>query len=180
MGERFSQRHDVNDHPSNLENAQLLKLCEVRRLKRGGPGGQHRNKTASAVVIKYLPSGAIAEANERRDQTVNLRRAIFRLRVQLALEIRTRRTVVPSPLWQSRCRNKRLAIDPEHDDFPRFLAEALDVIQQSSGEIRQAADALGCSQSQLVRLLSNDARALAILNAQRAQRDLPPLKSRAR
>ncbi len=174
----FSNNHISKMHPTDLEIPKLLDQCEVKRIKRGGPGGQHRNKTASAVVLKHLPTGTIAEANERRDQSVNLQRAIFRLRVQLALEVRTRRNRVPSPLWQSRCPRGRIAIDPEHEDFPRILAEALDVIEQREGDAKNAAAELGCSLTQLVKLLSLDARGLALLNAQRAQRHLRPLKSR--
>ncbi len=163
-------------HPTELETKQLLAQCHVRRITRGGPGGQHRNKTASAVVVKHLPSGAVAEANERRDQSVNLQRAIFRLRVQLALEVRTKRERWPSPLWESRRHRGRIVLDPTHADFPRMLAEALDLLEQFAGDHQQAADELGCSNSQLVRLLSMDDRALALLNAQRGSLGLKPLR----
>ena len=182
-GRNSKSRHSqasssVNMHPADLELPKLLDQCETKRIKRGGPGGQHRNKTASAVVLKHLPTGITAEANERRDQSVNLQRAIFRLRVQLALEVRTRRSAVPSPLWLSRCPRGRIAIDPEHEDFPRILAEALDVIEQCGDDAQRAAKELVCSLTQLVKLLSLDGRGLALLNGRRATRGLRPLKSR--
>ena len=165
-------------HPTELESKQLLAQCQVQRITRGGPGGQHRNKTASAVVLKHLPTGIVAEANERRDQSVNLQRAIFRLRVQLALEIRSKRSREPSTLWKSRCHRGRIALDPAHADFPRMLAEALDVVEQLGGDTQQAATELGCSTTQLVKLLSMDGRAMALLNAGRQTRGLKPLKAR--
>lgn len=166
-------------HPTDLEIQSLLEQCEVRRVKRSGPGGQHRNKTASAVVLKHLPTGIIAEANERRDQSVNQQRALFRLRVQLALEIRSRRDDAPSAVWKSRCRNGRIALDPSHDDYPRMLAEALDILVQHDHDVRSAADRLGCSPSQLIRILSMDPRAMALLNAGRKTRGLKPLRPKA-
>ena len=36
-------------HPAALPFDALLKECEVRRLRRSGPGGQHRNKVETAV-----------------------------------------------------------------------------------------------------------------------------------
>jgi hypothetical protein len=166
-------------HPVDLDEERFLALCEVRRIRRGGPGGQHRNKTASAVVIKHSPSGIIAEANERRDQSVNLRRAVFRLRVQMALELRTKRSIWPSDLWKSRCHRGRLSIDPHHEDFPRLLAEALDVLAQVDDDVRRAADELSCSGTQLIRLLSLDPRGLALVNARRVARGLRPLVARS-
>lgn len=165
-------------HPADLEPEHLLGQCDVTRLARGGPGGQHRNKTASAVVLKHLPTGIVAEANERRDQSVNLQRAIFRLRVQLALEVRTQRTHSPSELWQSRCRGGRIGLDPKHGDFPRMLAEGLDVLAMAQFDPQKAGLTLGCSTSQLVRLLAMDPRGLAILNNRRAGLGLKPLQPR--
>jgi hypothetical protein len=70
---------------------QLLKHCEMRRGRRRGPGGQHRNKVETAVVVTHLPTGVRGEASERRSQLENRQQAVFRLRVNLALEIRCER-----------------------------------------------------------------------------------------
>jgi hypothetical protein len=165
-------------HPCELDPEALLAECAVRHTRRGGPGGQHRNKAATAVVLRHEPTGLIAEANERRDQAVNLGRALFRLRLQLALEVRTVRAAVPSPLWRQRCRNGRVSIAAEHPDFPRLLAEALDVATQTCGDVGPAAQDLGCTPTQLIRVLSLDRRGLAVLNSLRARSGLAPLKSR--
>jgi hypothetical protein len=165
-------------HPVDLEPAKLLEECDVRHVVRGGPGGQHRNKTASAVILKHVPTSVVAEAGERRDQSVNLRRALFRLRVQLALDVRSTRSGVPSALWTSRCVGGRLSVGSRHDDFPRLLAEALDVIVQSNDDVRLSAEKLGCSPTQLVKLLAVDPRGLAWLNGRRANRGLKPLRPR--
>lgn len=61
----------------------LLAACEVETLKGSGPGGQHRNKTESAVRLKHRETGIVAQASERRSQGQNMGIALERLRVLL-------------------------------------------------------------------------------------------------
>jgi protein subunit release factor B len=48
-----------------------------------GPGGQHRNVTDSAVRIRHIPTGIVAQASERRSQSQNRELALERLRIAL-------------------------------------------------------------------------------------------------
>lgn len=168
---------DTAVHPAALPIAQLFDQCQVVRTRRSGPGGQHRNKVETAVVLTHLPTGVQAEANERRSQEQNRQVAIFRLRVNLALTVRhlPATPLVPSPCWQARCHNRQLAINPTHPDFPALLAEALDALAACELDLKTAAEALHVSPSQLVKLLKIEYRALATLNAQRRQAGQPPL-----
>ena len=61
----------------------LLAHCEVDYFVAGGPGGQHRNKTASAVRLVHTPTGLTVTATERRSQFMNRSRALERLRAAL-------------------------------------------------------------------------------------------------
>ena len=166
-----------NDHPAAASAEQLIAECEVRRLRRSGPGGQHRNKVETAISLHHLPTGVRAEASERRSQAQNHAVALFRLRMNLALEVRRSRGLdyVPSPLWQSRC-GGGLKVSASHDDFPTLLAEALDLLADLDAEPKSAAGLLGCTPSQLVRLLKLDPRALALVNRWRAERALHALQ----
>ena len=71
---------DLGSHPAHLSEQELLDQCEVRRQRRSGPGGQHRNKVETGIFMRHQPTGVTSEATERRHQNDNLQQAIFRLR----------------------------------------------------------------------------------------------------
>ena len=170
--------HEPPVHPVALPADVLLKQCDMRQLRRSGPGGQHRNKVETADVLHHRPTGVSAEANERRSQAQNRKVAIRRLRMKLALEVRTdcQPNDEPSDLWKSRCAGRRISVSLSHDDFPVILAEALDTIAAKQGDVKEAAEALQCTASQLIKLLNAEPRALALVNRWRERRDLHPLK----
>jgi hypothetical protein len=166
-----------NDHPATTSPERLWAECEVRRLRRSGPGGQHRNKVETAVSLRHLSTGVCAEANERRSQAQNRSAALFRLRVNLALEVRRRcgSDSAPSRLWQARC-GRGLKVSATHEDFPSLLAEALDVLAAFDADPKRSAARLNCTPSQLVRLLKVDPRALLLVNRWRTERKLHGLR----
>lgn len=162
-------------HPAALDPDALLADCEVRFMRRSGPGGQNRNKVETAAVLTHGPTGLTAEANERRSQGENRRVALFRLRLSLALAVRHDWTE-PSPRWRSRLKGGKVVVSPSHDDFPALVAEALDAIHAEGDDLKAAAEALGCSTSQLVKLLKDEPRALARINDHRKAEGLPTYK----
>jgi len=163
-------------HPARLPPDDLLRDCDETRTKRSGPGGQHRNKVETAVILRHRVSGVSAEASERRSQADNRRVALFRLRLKLALLHREPPEAHPTGLWQSRRRDGRLLVSVDHDDYPALVAEALDRIVAAGLDMPAAATALGVSPSQLVRLLEKEPAALGALNRLRAAAGLKPLR----
>jgi len=155
-------------HPASLPADQLARQCDVRRSRGSGPGGQHRNKVETAIFLVHRPTDVRSEATERRHQRENLEVATARLRVNLALKVRAEVDTKspPSPLWQSRCRKGKMSVSERHDDFPAILAEALDAIAACDYDMRSAAEYLGCSTSQLTKLLRVEPRALIELSEQ--------------
>jgi ribosome-associated protein len=66
-----------------LTDEALLAQCEETFFVGGGPGGQHRNKTESAVRLVHPASGVTVTATERRSQPQNRAAALARLRERL-------------------------------------------------------------------------------------------------
>jgi protein subunit release factor B len=67
-----------------LSDEALLAECRIDTFVGGGPGGQHRNKTESAVRLSHGPTGLSVTATERRSQLQNREAALERLRRVLA------------------------------------------------------------------------------------------------
>ncbi|MEW5743232.1 MAG: peptide chain release factor-like protein [Myxococcota bacterium] len=63
-----------------LSDEALLSECDERFFVAGGPGGQHRNKTETAVRLTHRPTGLVVTATERRSQLMNRGEALERLR----------------------------------------------------------------------------------------------------
>ncbi|WP_186441666.1 peptide chain release factor H [Desulfamplus magnetovallimortis] len=52
---------------------------KVESMKSSGPGGQHVNKTESAIRVTHIPTGVVAVAREERSQHLNRKLALSRL-----------------------------------------------------------------------------------------------------
>ena len=163
-------------HPAGLPAADLLEACSETRTRRSGPGGQHRNKVETAVVLLHRPTGIAAEASERRSQAQNRTVALGRLRLKLALGHRLPPDPAgPSARWRRRTTTGRIVVSVDHDDYPALVAEALDRLQATGWDLPPAAAALGTTPSQLVRLVRREPAAWTTLARQRAAAGLPPL-----
>ena len=174
-------------HPACLDDEDLLRSCTVGRGRASGPGGQHRNKVETLVWVTHDPTGLEAHAGERRSQGENKRVALRRLRLRLATEHRVQPprlrgmallddTPAASALWLSRRRGRMLACNPEHHDYPSLLAEAMDNLADLAWDPSRAAERLGVSASQLVKLVKDHPPALAEVNARRAERGAHALR----
>ncbi len=167
-------------HPACLNPDQLLQDCSIQRTKGSGPGGQHRNKVETAIVITHLPTGISGQASERRSQNENRKLAISRLRSNLAVGHRHPVTIQPhyqpSQIWQLRLSARRIPIATSHPEFPAILAEALDVVKACDFQVASAASLLSCSTSQLLKLLKKEPAAWQWVNRQRLARDAKPYR----
>ena len=72
----------------------LLRECEVETFRSSGPGGQHVNKTESAVRLRHVPSGLVVSSQQERSQHRNKALCLQRLRKKIAqLNYRTPKRV---------------------------------------------------------------------------------------
>ncbi|MEM1330022.1 MAG: peptide chain release factor-like protein [Planctomycetota bacterium] len=165
--------YERHPHPASRDGDELLTECELGRGRSGGPGGQHRNKVQTLVVLTHRATEISAQAGERRSAIDNKRVALARLRLALATQHRT--GVIEgdarSALWRSRVdKNGKISISERHHDFAAMLAEAMDHVWAAGLEPRKAAIRLCCTPSQLLKLLAKHPPALGELNRARTER----------
>jgi hypothetical protein len=161
----------------DFDDPRLLAECDVHLHRTGGPGGQHRNKTLTAVRLHHRPSGLVVTATERRSQQENKANALARLREAIAVGLRRRppETVVWPPSVQ--VRDQRLKVNPSNPAYWQVLALALDALAACGGQIATAAGRLGVTTSSLTKFLANDPKAWAEANRLRRAAGLPPLRA---
>jgi len=173
-------------HPAALPEDELAKDLRFEATRSTGPGGQHRNRVATAVRLYHLPSGLQAMGTERRSQLENKKNALFRLRLKLALEWRSPfrdEDFVPaadfraSETWRRRVRGSKVTASPTHLDFPALLAEVLDRLLVDEDDLEATAAAFRVSKTQLIRFLALEPQALGALNDRRKARGQRPLRA---
>lgn len=142
----------------------LLAQCKIDRVRGGGPGGQKRNKTSSAVRLRHQPTGLMVKVDARRSQSENQVLAIRRLREHIAMRVREPVDVLryePSAAAREAVARGPLSERAKTRSTPAYLAalaEILDVYVAAGCELRTAAAALDVSSNQLARLLRGDPR----------------------
>lgn len=169
------------------EDDALLRQCDVDVYKSSGPGGQHRNKVSSAVRLRHRPTGITVHGDESRSQHQNKRKALGRLRMNLALRLRRpfdrQGEDLPPPLAEclfvprgrSRAPASRLAVGRKDRRFWPVAALLLDALDAREGRLSEVAATLEISTSNLVALLKSDRHLLGAAQALRKHHGQKPL-----
>ncbi len=116
-----------------LEN--LQQDCKITLFKASGPGGQHRNKTESAVRLQHLPTGIIVTASESRSQRTNRKLAWMRMiqqlhdrfaeqkpRITTSPPLRSKENRLRAKKKRSLLKNARKKPDQDLDDQALFVS----------------------------------------------------------
>lgn len=179
--DRFPLEVRLGLHPCCISPEELSSQCELRTQRRSGPGGQHRNKTSSGVFLFHAATGVTAEATERRSQADNRRVAFGRMRLKLALEVRTISPLVAlitsqERLIRDRLRNRRMRVSQQHADYPVLISLLLNDLYVSGGQPSLLTEEWGVGSSAIVRFLKTFPPSWVFVNAIRHHHGRLPLK----
>ncbi len=160
----------------------LISQCEVDRYRASGPGGQHRNKTESAVRLRHRLTGVSAIGEDSRSQAENKLHAVRRLRAALALGVREPVVLEhwrPSPRLAALVAGGTAPLGAKTrltGEYWAAIGELLDVLVAGELEIGTTAQRLGVTTGALSKLLTHDEHVLRAVNDLRRARQLRPLR----
>jgi peptide chain release factor-like protein len=160
----------------------LIAQCEVDRYRASGPGGQHRNKTESAVRLRHRPTGVTAIGEDSRSQAENKIHAVRRLRAAIALSVREPVVLdghVPSPRLAALVAGGTAPLGARTrltGDYWAAIAELLDLLVAGGLEIAATAQRLGITTGALSKLVLHDEQVARVVNDLRRARSMRPLR----
>jgi hypothetical protein len=160
----------------------LIAQCEVDRYRASGPGGQHRNKTESAVRLRHKASGISAIGEDSRSQAENKVHAVRRLRSAIALDVREPvelQGYAPSPRLAAVIAGGTAPLGAKTrltGAYWAAMAELLDVLVAGELEIGATAQRLGITTGALSKLLLHDELVGRTVNELRRRRGMRPLR----
>jgi len=160
----------------------LVAQCEVDRYRASGPGGQHRNKTESAIRLRHKASGLSAISEDSRSQAENKLHAVRRLRAAIALELREPVHLdgyAPSPRLAALVSGGTAPLGAKTrltGEYWAAIAELLDLLVAGGLEIGGTAQRLGITTGALSKLLLHDDHVARAVNDLRRAHSLRPLR----
>jgi peptide chain release factor-like protein len=160
----------------------LIAQCEVDRYRASGPGGQHRNKTESAVRLRHKLTGVSAIGEDSRSQAENKVHAVRRLRQNLALEVREPVTLdgfAPSPRLAAFVAGGTAPLGARTrltGEYWAAIGELLDLLVAGELEIGATAQRLGITTGAMSKLLLHDDAVARTVNDLRRARGMRPLR----
>jgi hypothetical protein len=158
----------------------LIKQCEVDRYRASGPGGQHRNKTESAVRLRHKLSGVSAIGEDSRSQSENKLHAVRRLRSAIALEVREPyglEAITPRLAAFAAAGTAPLGAKTKlTGEYWASIGELLDLLVAGDLEIGATAQRLGITTGALSKLLLHDEHVGRAVNDLRRAKGMRPLR----
>lgn len=160
----------------------LIAQCDVDRYRASGPGGQHRNKTESAIRLRHKLSGTTAIGEDSRSQAENKIHAVRRLRRAIALDVREPVRLdgyTPSPRLAALVAGGTAPLGAKTrltGEYWAAIAELLDLLVAGDIEIGATAQRIGITTGALSKLLLHDDQVARVVNDLRRGRGMRPLR----
>lgn len=155
-----------------FSDEKLLRECRIDRYQASGKGGQKRNRVLSAVRLTLAGGELVATSSEWREGGRNLKEALHRLRIQMALRVAERGD--PS-LFPEEWPPFRPQVSSGHEEFPFHVAKALTLFLFHQGRLAESAEGLETTSSALVRFFRKENHLWMRVQKERETRGMVPL-----
>ena len=150
----------------NMSDEELLNNCKTDHFIATGNGGQKRNKTSSAVRLSLKNSDISVTASEDRQQSVNKKRALRKMRIAIAMEMREE----PKE-WGG-----QLDMNPKNPQYPLFVACLVDHLFDKAWQVSEVAKSMDISTGKLIKIIAKDDSLWQFVNKERQRSGYKPLK----
>jgi hypothetical protein len=160
----------------------LIAQCEVDRYRASGPGGQHRNKTESAVRLRHKLTGVSAIGEDSRSQSENKLHAVRRLRAAIALDVREPIRLDgyrPSPRLAALVAKGTAPLGAKTrltGEYWAAMGELIDLLVSGDLEIGTTAQRLGITTGALSKLILHDDQVARTVNDLRRAKGMRALR----
>lgn len=109
-----------------LSDSELMAECDVDTFRSSGKGGQHVNKTESAVRLFHRPTGIVVTSSKERSQYLNKAEALSNLRKKIEKRLKRIPPRIPTSVPESAKRKrieKKQKVSGKKDLRKRVLSE---------------------------------------------------------
>jgi hypothetical protein len=164
-----------------LNDDALLVQCRWDVFRGPGPGGQKRNKTSNSVRLVHEPTKIVVTAGESRSLAENKMRAVRRLRLKLATDLREPIDLAhfePPDWFLSIRRGNRIEASHRHPLYAAAAGLVLDLLAALAGNPAAVAVNLGVSTTVVIKVLEAEPQLWAAANRIRAELAMPALTHR--
>tara|TARA_B100000700_G_scaffold331537_1_gene465338 strand:+ start:14389 stop:14895 length:507 start_codon:yes stop_codon:yes gene_type:complete len=149
-----------------LTDQELMEQCVLDKFRASGPGGQKKNKTDSAVRIRHVSSGLVGFSSESRSQHINRVYALRRLRLKIALTLRSNPPNVRSELekFVQQTKNSSFTLNTRNSKYSIIVASLFDELSANNWKVSLTAKKIGVTSSSLNKFLRSNPELWRALN----------------
>ena len=112
-----------------------MKDINIKYTRGSGPGGQHKNKVETCVVITHIPTGIVERCQETRSRNQNLKLAKERLQKKLIIAKQNELLKLKKIIRDERIANSKVI---RTYNFPR--REVIDHRSKRKADLRKVLD----------------------------------------